>query len=336
MISARTVAADLHTVTVGQADVEHRDIRLQRRDPGRARRPQCRPRPPPRSPAAIRAARAGPGGRSRDRRGGRREWECPSCSHERPLPCSAADDGTRQRTVVPPSGADSMSHVPPCATARCSRFARPLRRATSRGIPMPSSVTRSSTPLRRREHLHVHDLRARVTGRVRQRLAQHRQQIGHDLRVDAGIDRTVERDVRSQAGPLGNLFDQVEDLGAEPGVLMGFQGEDAGPDLADRLVDLVDGLDEPGPVRLRRARRDGLEHHADREQALDDGVVQVASDAFPIFEPVEQIAVVATAGQLDGERRLAGKGLDDQDLRLAETDARPSVRPTRRTPRRAS
>jgi len=64
---------------------------------------------------------------------------------------------------------------------------------------------------------------------------------------------------------------------------------DGGAQVADRLVELVDeGLDpRRGLVIAPDHGGDPLEPHPRREQALDDGVVQVARDALAVLEEAE-------------------------------------------------
>ena len=134
----------------------------------------------------------------------------------------------------------------------------------------------------RRREVHVDVVGVRMARGVRERFAEHRQQVGGQLGRDAGVDGAVEVDVRLELGAIGDVVHELEDLGPQAAVLMGLQREDAGADLADRLVDLVDGLHEPGPVRVPAdVRRDRLQHHPDREEPLDDRVVEVARRSAP-------------------------------------------------------
>ena len=202
-------------------------------------------------------------------------------------------------------------------------------------MPSPSSVTRSSTPSvdeSRMPTLLACAWRATFESASRSTASRS----GTTSGSDAGVDRPVEVDVRLEARPIGDLVHELEHLDAEARVLVGLEGEDAGADLADRLVDLVDGLHEASPIGVAgRVRCDRLQHHPHGEEPLDDRVVQVAGDPLPVLEAIQQVPVVAAAGELDGERGLVGERLDDR-ISGAANDGLPLCRLTRSTPRHAS
>ena len=175
-----------------------------------------------------------------------------------------------------------------------------------------------------------------MAGGVGERFTQNCQQVRGQLRRHPGVDDAIEFDAGPEVGPIGDVVDELEDLGPKAAVLMGLEREDAGADLPDRLVDLVDGLHEPGPVRVTPdVGHDRLQHHPDCEEPLDDRVVKVARDALPVLELSHLVTVVPAARELDGQRGLVGERLDDPDL-AASNGWLPLPRPTRSTPRGAS
>ena len=84
------------------------------------------------------------------------------------------------------------------------------------------------------------------------------------------------------------------------------QGEDRVADLADRLVEIVDGLRDPlRHLRLHGDEARGLERDAGGEQSLDHLVVEIAGDAVAVLEHRDLLDPLHEPGLVDGH---AGRG----------------------------
>jgi len=65
----------------------------------------------------------------------------------------------------------------------------------------------------------------------------------------------------------------------------GVEAEDGGAEFSDGVVEVVDdGGESLGDVGVGAAGGDGVDAEAGGEESLDDDVVEVASDAFAVFE----------------------------------------------------
>ena len=101
-------------------------------------------------------------------------------------------------------------------------------------------------------------------------------------------------------------------------------------DRTSRMVASSSSMDSP--IRVERGRiRDGtgggLQGHAHREEPLDDMVVEVPGDPFPVAHDGELLTVVLGPVELDGEPRLLAEALHHPDLLGAEPGStRPGAR----------
>ena len=114
----------------------------------------------------------------------------------------------------------------------------------------------------------------------------------------------------------GGLRDDLEHLRAQPGLVVGagLEAEDRRPDRADRVVDVGDRPVQPLLRLRRRAPGRGLERQADGEQALDDGVVQIARDPLPLGDEVELLDLPPGARERERRRGLHPERLQQVDL----------------------
>lgn len=89
------------------------------------------------------------------------------------------------------------------------------------------------------------------------------------------------------------------------------EGEDGLADLANGLVEVVDGSPDAlsyvgGQIGVTRG---SLELHAGGEEPLDDEVVQVARDAVAVLVDGQALPLEARLREDDVDRRLRGEGL---------------------------
>jgi hypothetical protein len=104
-----------------------------------------------------------------------------------------------------------------------------------------------------------------------------------------------------------------------PRFRLGLQGEDRPPDLLDGAVQLVHVAADPlGQLRPDHLSGHPLQPQPDREQPLDDLVVQVAGDPVAVFEDGQPLPVVLRAGELQGHRGLPGEHGHHQHVGVAE------------------
>jgi hypothetical protein len=138
--------------------------------------------------------------------------------------------------------------------------------------------------------VHLDMAGAGVAGHVGQRLAQGREHLRSQRAIDLAVDRTAEADLRLEAQAAGGFRAHLEDLNPHPLACRprGFQSKDRGAHLADRFVELGDGLVDAAPHRIVRAERpDRLEGQTGGKQPLDHPVVQVPGDALPVGDQGE-------------------------------------------------
>ena len=172
-------------------------------------------------------------------------------------------------------------------------------------------------PAIRGAHRDPHGAGAGVPGRVRQRLADH----GEDLRRDVIGHRAVDRAGDVEDGPeaerAGGRGDSLAQLAAQGGTDRRPEFEDRPADVADGGVEVVDGrVHAFGGFRPQRVGHGGLQLHAGCEQPLNDDVVQVAGDALAVLQDDELLAFVLGAGPLEGEGGLPGEARQQGRLLL--------------------
>ena len=107
------------------------------------------------------------------------------------------------------------------------------------------------------------------------------------------------------------------------------QGEDARPDPPDGPVDVLDPLLDalPDPVVGPEQGRDALQAQADREQFLDDVVVQVAGDTVAVLEEHDLLLRRARVRQLQRHAGVAGEA--GRHLQVAGRERRAAPVPGR-------
>ena len=155
---------------------------------------------------------------------------------------------------------------------------------------------------------------------IGERLAQHRCHVVQQGPVEHAGDRAVQADDRFESeGGHGRGHDGAE-LG--PGLVDArrlLELEDRGPDLADRLVQVLDGAPEHLADRqVLGALAHGLEGEAGREDPLDDVVVQVSGDPVAVLEHGHALLVRATVGELERHGRVRRQLLGHLDVGRAE------------------
>ncbi len=178
-------------------------------------------------------------------------------------------------------------------------------------MPSPSSATttRSSSPA----EIRIATSDARVLGHVGQGLPQdgeHR--VGHRTGRDA-IDRTGDGDPRVETESRTELVDEIEHLGVQTILLIGLlHVEDRLAELADRRVDALYGLTNPGH-RFGPPHQAGgaLEGEPDGEQPLNHRIVEVARDAVTVLHqgviPDERVQPRVLYGDAGCERQREGQ-----------------------------
>ena len=150
----------------------------------------------------------------------------------------------------------------------------------------------------------------------RQELAD---EIGRQVRiarvrgVEVDVDHAVDAELVGQGGQAADQPGLLEQLRPE--------AEDEVADVADRLVERVDGpLDSrAGLVGLVRHQvRHVLEREADGVDALDDAVVQVAADPLALLDDGQALDLLVEPGVLDGDAGVQGEHLDEPLVVLGE------------------
>ena len=153
----------------------------------------------------------------------------------------------------------------------------------------------------------LHDLvRSRRTGRPRAAASTSTSTLIPDLRLDL-LPELAQRLVELPVG---------EDARPQP--------EDVVAQVADHPVELVDrALDARRGLGRARHQRRALQPHADREQRLDDAVVELLGDALALLHQPEPPQVGLRSPILDRHRGLVGERLDEPDRLLGRNGARP-------------
>ena len=124
-----------------------------------------------------------------------------------------------------------------------------------------------------------------MTGDIGQSLSQRRQQVGGDRFADR-VDGALEANVWLEPEDELLLGDDAQDL--EPGFIFiardRLQAQDRRSDISDRVVEIVDDtLRSTCLTSVGGPRPHCLDRHPRREQLLDDDVVQVTGDTFPVL-----------------------------------------------------
>ena len=171
---------------------------------------------------------------------------------DRPSPAGDQLLGMVQVRRVPVGRRGARVSEPPCCSARRRRLASPLRRAVGPS-PIPSSCTSRVIRSAPAAQVDLGGAGAGVAGDVAQRLAEHGDEVVGDA-LGQGVQRPGEPDggVEPERGCLRGH--DVEQAGSQslrlcPGGLL--ELEDAGADLADGVVEVGDGGQDPvgGPAR---------------------------------------------------------------------------------------
>jgi len=155
---------------------------------------------------------------------------------------------------------------------------------------------------------------------VGQRLADHGFGVSQQAGAHDHIDGTDEPEGGREAEERTEFLDQVDgDLPHETGLDVLAQIEDRRADLFDRVVDVIDRAGESCPgLAVRHRGRRCLQAESRGEQALDDVIVQVASDPVPIFQHGEALLVGPPVEEFERDRRLVGKGFRQLQIRGPE------------------
>ena len=319
------LAAHLDAVAVGQPDVEHRDVGAAARDPAPAprprprlrRRPRCRPRP---RAVARTPSRTTSWSSSRNTRIG-----SPSAiSRHRDAP---GDGRCRRATLRRSSDAVERLGSPGEIRQAAATVPRRVDPVAVVGDPEDDS---SVTPRPSRRQAAWRGARRSIAPRGSRPAPPSRSW------SDRGVDRSVEDDVGLEPGALGVVVDERQDLVTQALGRRRGQREDAGADLLDRRVDLVDGLLDPSPLPRDVPARPACSCIPTANSRWIDGVVEVAADALAVLEHLEPVAVAPAAGLVERERGLPGEARHDLDVERRRRTARPwCCRPTgRRASRR--
>ena len=148
------------------------------------------------------------------------------------------------------------------------------------------------------------------------------------------VDRAVEGDAGSEPELVAVLVGEAQHLVAQAPRRLGATGEaeDRVADLPDDAVEAVDGRIDPLAERSGRGCSRRLERHADREELLDDRVVQVSRDPLVLGDDPETLELGAHLAELDGRSGGAGEHLGERDVERLE-GGRTLTRPSTSVPR---
>ena len=94
--------------------------------------------------------------------------------------------------------------------------------------------------------------------------------------------------------------------------------EDRLADVANDLVQAVDNVIDPLGHRTGGQSLDALQAHAEREQPLDNSVVEVAPDSFVLGRNLQLLELNARLSQGDRDHRGVGEDLDESRVVWAE------------------
>ncbi|GAB3197218.1 hypothetical protein GCM10027062_08460 [Nocardioides hungaricus] len=161
----------------------------------------------------------------------------------------------------------------------------------------------------RRVQLHEAGGRAGVTSGVRERLAQHGEYVGRQVRIDGGSHRAAEPERGAELQGAGRPLDDLGDRELDVGVVLGrAEVEDRAPDVPDGAVQLVDRRLEPGRrLGALGLHGEALQAQPDREEPLDHEVVQVPPDPLVVLDEDQSLLVPARLTDLERQGRLLGE-----------------------------
>ena len=102
--------------------------------------------------------------------------------------------------------------------------------------------------------------------------------------------------------------------------------EDVVAQVPDRVIDVLDGpLEATSHLRVAGRRRESLQTHPNREERLDDAVVEFLPDPLALLDDLEPLklpafalGLVAEASVLDGDGGLGREDHEDAFVLLAE------------------
>jgi hypothetical protein len=158
-----------------------------------------------------------------------------------------------------------------------------------------------------------------VLGDVGQRFPQHRQDIPDDGVVNDCVQRPHELYVRTDRQHGRKLIDHREGATTQrPGRILP-EREYRGPDLLDRLVELVDGAREALlDDLLVHSRSDALQTESRGEQPLDDMIMEIARNAPPIYQDAEPLLISSSVAQLQGDGSLTRESFSHVEVGISE------------------
>ena len=123
-------------------------------------------------------------------------------------------------------------------------------------------------------------------------------------RFDRAVNGSVEMDPGFEAQRRNCLAGECQHHYTQAllTALMGLQRKDGAADVANGVVQVVDGLlDSIRYLGVRGQTREALQRHTGGEEALDHRVVQVSSDSLSIFKHGKSTNTVVQTGILDGD-----------------------------------
>ena len=195
-------------------------------------------------------------------------------------------------------------------------------------MPVPLSTTSTTTSSADVEG-HRHAGCPRVPHGVADPLPDDGLDVGGQVTGDQAVHRSrhPHRGPEIGAGGLGDDVQQAPpEAAAVPGTVRGVQVEDRRPDVAHRLVELLDR--RPHPARcpgVADLRQDALQAEPGGEDPLDHVVVQVAGDPVAVLEDVEPAGDLLSGRKIECERCLVGERADQGGERAVEgSGTRPS------------
>ena len=220
------------------------------------------------------------------------------------------DSGIDHRSRRPPCSWFSRVNVPPRLCSTVPEVGQP----TAPGVvaePDPIIADIDGQPVRVGPDRHAQCRCLSVTSHVSHGFPNDSLDVGDNARVHECVERSRPRELKLNPKNRFELFDDRLDAAAQP--VVGnrvLEVEDRGADLADGLVQLLDGLRQSGADRgFVCLCSHTLQTEADRKESLDDVIMQVAGDPVAVFERRQLLLCGPGIGQLECDRGLTGKGL---------------------------